>query len=495
MENQSVRRVVIAGGGTAGWIAAAALTRKLGAVLQVTLVESDAIGTIGVGESTIPPIRVFHQLLGIDEREFMRETQATFKLGISFENWLREGETYVHSFGKVGQQSWMADFLHYWLRGREAGCAGDFGDYCLELQAAKAGKFATGPKSPINYAYHLDASLYAAYMRRLAERHGLERVEGKIEHVGRDPHSGDITALTLDNGRVIEGDLFIDCTGFRGLLIEQTLQTGFEDWSHWLPCNSSVALQTRPVSPAVPYTRAMARSAGWQWRIPLQHRVGNGLVFSNRYMSDDEGVATLLANVEGEALIEPRVIKFATGRRLKAWNHNCIALGLSSGFIEPLESTSIHLFMIGVSRLMKLFPFDGIHPSTVDEFNLQTQLEVERIRDFIILHYHVNQRDEPMWRECREMAIPDTLRHRIELFRNSAQAYQMEGEIFRVDSWNQVLLGQGVTPAGYHPIARLMKDAELRQFLGGIRGEVARVVDSLPEHQDFIRSYCAAGDM
>jgi tryptophan halogenase len=485
--------VVIAGGGTAGWMAAAALARKLGQVLEVSLVESDAIGTIGVGESTIPPIRVFHQILGIDEQEFMRETQASFKLGISFEGWLREGEQYYHSFGKVGQQSWMADFVHYWLRGREAGVAGDFGDYCLELQAARAAKFATSPNSPINYAYHLDATRYAAFLRRLAERHGLRRIEGRIARVDQHPDSGDIASLTLDSGQVVEGDLFIDCTGFRALLIEQTLHTGFEDWSHWLPCNSSVAVQTRSVGPAVPYTRAMARSAGWQWRIPLQTRVGNGLVFSNDYLSDDEGVATLLGHVQGEVLTEPRVIKFTTGRRRQAWNRNCIALGLSSGFIEPLESTSIHLFMIGVSRLLKLFPFDGIHPSTVAEFNHQSRTEAERIRDFIILHYHVNQRQgEPFWQRCREMSVPETLVHRIDLFRESAQAFQAEGEVFRVDSWNQVLMGQGVMPASYHPIAQLMTEAELRQFLGGIRHRIAETVERLPAHQDFLQSYCRA---
>lgn len=491
MQSKKVKKVVIAGGGTAGWIAAVALSRQLGDMLDIVLVESDAIGTVGVGEATIPPMRVFHKLLGIDEQEFMRATSATFKLAISFESWKREGEDYIHSFGKTGKETWLGEFHHFWLRAKEAGFGGDFGDYCFELKAAKEGKFANSADSDINYAYHLDATRYAQFLRGLSEKAGARRIEGKIDQVIQNDSTGFIEALKLESGEVVEGDLFIDCTGFRGLLIEQTLKTGYEDWSHWLPCDSALAVQTEPTGPVMPYTRSIAHQSGWRWRIPLQHRMGNGLVYCSRYMSDDEARAALLDSVEGKTLTEPRLIKYRTGRRLKVWNKNCVALGLASGFVEPLESTSIHLIMIGVTRLMQLFPFDGVQESIVDRYNEVSKEELEKIRDFIVLHYHVTQRDDSeFWRFCRDMEIPASLQKRLNLFKEGAQAYQADTELFRVDSWTQVMLGQGLIPDHYHHVARKMKDDELSKFLDSFRKSIAKSVDKMPTHGEFIERYC-----
>jgi tryptophan halogenase len=488
---QKLKKVVIAGGGTAGWMVAAALSKQLGKVLNIVLVESDDIGTVGVGEATVPPIRVFHKLLGINEQEFMRATSATFKLGISFENWGNIDDNYIHSFGKTGKESYLADFQHFWLRGLKEGIKTNFGDYCYELQAAKAGKFAKSSKSTINYAYHLDATAYAKFLRSFSEKLNVKRVEGKIVDVMQDAQSDIIQSLTLDSGQVITGDLFIDCTGFRGLLIEQTLQTGYEDWSHWLPCDSAVAVQTKPVNKVLPYTRSIAHSAGWQWQIPLQHRVGNGLVFCSKYMSDEEAKQVLLESIEGETLTQPKVLKFRTGRRKKSWNKNCVAFGLASGFLEPLESTSIHMIITGVVRLLRLFPFGEDHQALTDEFNSQTCEEQERIRDFIILHYHVTHReDSPLWNYCKNMSVPETLSHRIDLFKQSAHTYKVEGELFVSDSWAQVMLGQGIHPQQYHHLVDMMGDEELTQFLNGYRASIKSAVDKLPNHQDFINQYC-----
>ncbi|RYY27111.1 MAG: tryptophan 7-halogenase [Sphingomonadales bacterium] len=490
MAEQRIKRVVIAGGGTAGWVVAAALGRHLGPLLDITLVESEEIGTVGVGESTIPTARTFHAFLGIDEREFMRETGSSFKLGISFEDWGQIGDRYIHSFGQIGKGTWMGDFQHFWLRARDQGYGGDLGDYCFELQAALAGKFATGENAQINYAYHLDAGRYSRFLRNFSEKLGVKRVEGRIAQVEQHPESGDIAALVLESGVRIEGELFIDCTGFRGLLIEQALKAGHEDWSHWLPTNSALPLQTAAVGPAVPYTRAMAHSAGWQWRIPLQHRVGNGLVWCSEFMSDDEAHATLHASIEGEVLVEPRPIRFKAGRRRKAWDKNCVAFGLSSGFVEPLESTSIHLFMIGVTRLIQLFPFGGCNDAVTNRYNDLAQSELERIRDFIVLHYKLTERDDSaFWKYCREMAIPDTLAARIELFREDAHAWQASDDLFRIDSWVQVMLGQRLNPRSYHQMGQLLGDKQLREALGDLKGNIARVVAGMPSHQQFIDHY------
>lgn len=492
MEGKPVRHVVIAGGGTAGWTVAAALAKQLGALIEITLVESDMIGTVGVGESTIPTVRRFHELLGIDEREFVCATQASFKLGISFEDWSRIGDRYFHAFGVTGQGTWMADFQHIWLQAREQGLAGDFGDYCFELRAAQAGKFLGGKDSRLNYAYHLDATAYGQYLRRLAEPLGVKRVEGKIADVRLAGENGFIEALVLESGEEIAGDLFIDCTGFRALLIEGALETGYDDWTRWLPTDSALAVQTDAVGPARPYTRAIAHQAGWRWQIPLQTRVGNGLVFCSRHLSDDAARALLAESVESEMLAEPRLIRFHAGSRRKAWNRNCLAVGLASGFVEPLESTSIHSIMIAVTRLMQMFPFEGVSEAVVRRFNEISKRELEGIRDFIILHYHLNQRDEPFWRECQTMEVPDSLAERIALFRESAQTYQAPDELFRTDSWVQVMLGQRLEPQAHHEFARLMRPEQLRGALANVARNIDDAVAALPQHQAFLDGYCGA---
>jgi tryptophan halogenase len=490
LDQTQVKRLVIAGGGTAGWIAAAALSQQLRGILDITLIESDEIGTVGVGESTIPPLRTFHQLLRIDEQQFMRATEATFKLGILFEGWRTPQHNYIHSFGRNGKPTWLAEFHHFWLRGLDVGIQSELGDYCLELQAAKAGKFATSAQLDVNYAYHLDASVYAKFLRKFAEAHGVKRVEGKIKQVKQHSETGFIEALVLESGQTIEGDFFVDCTGFRGLLIEQTLHAGFDDWSHWLACDSAVAVQTESTGSAVPYTRAIAHEAGWRWRIPLQHRVGNGLVFCSRYMSDDQATNQLLQEVEGRTLIQPRVIRFRAGSRRKAWSKNVVALGLASGFLEPLESTSIHLIVTGVTRLMQLFPFSGVRQSFVDQYNAETRDELEKIRDFIVLHYYATERDSPFWQECRNAQIPDTLRQRIDMFRAAAHAYQLPGELFRVDSWTQVMVGQGIQPEHYHHVTKALSDRELKKVLDEMRTSIMQTVAKMPPHEDFINRYC-----
>jgi tryptophan halogenase len=493
MNGKSVKRVVIAGGGTAGWVAAAALIKQLGPLIDITLVESDEIGTVGVGESTIPTTRAFHGLLGIYEQAFIRATTSTFKLGIEFENWGRIGDRYFHAFGSVGKSVWMADFQHFWLEAKRQGFGGDYGDYSLEQQAALAGKFATSEGSTLGYAYHLDATAYAKFLRGLAEPAGVKRVEGKIAQVEQNAETGFVEALVLESGARIEGDLFIDCTGFRALLIERTLKTGFNDWSEWLATNAAVVVQTESTGPALPYTRAIAHEAGWRWRIPLQHRVGNGLVYCSDYMSDDEARAKLLADSEGEPLFEPRLLRFKAGGRKQVWNKNVVAMGLSSGFIEPLESTSIHLIKIAVTRLIQSFPFDGITDSMVERFNAQSSRELEHVRDFIILHYKATERDDsPFWRRCRDMAIPDSLAQRIALFRENAMAYQGSDELFRIDSWIMVMLGQGIEPQAYHHIAEMMEPEKLKQALTDLKGGIAAELAKLPPHQQFVESYAGS---
>jgi tryptophan halogenase len=486
-------RVVIAGGGTAGWVAAAALIRHFGPLLDVTLVESDAIGTVGVGESTIPTARTFHALLGIHEHVFMRETNATFKLGIAFENWNRDGDRYFHPFGTIGRSLPLAEFQHFWLEARDRGFGGAYIDYSLEGQAAAAGKFAAGDPAPLAYAYHLDATAYAKFLRSLAEPAGVRRVEGKISTVERDGESGDIAALVLESGTRIEGDLFIDCTGFRALLIEETLETGFDDWGEWLPTDSAFAVQTENVGPPVPYTRAIAHGEGWRWRIPLQHRTGNGIVFSSAHLSADEARERLLGALEGKPLFDPRLIRYKTGARRKMWNRNCVSLGLASGFIEPLESTSIHLVMIAVTRLLQDFPFRRDTQALAERFNAQSRAEWEHVRDFIILHYKLNQRDDTaFWREHAARAIPESLAERIALFSEAAIAYQGSDDLFRIDSWNAVMMGQGVMPRDHHRMPAMMPSADLERALGDLRAGIAAKLAGLPSHADFLASHCAA---
>ncbi|AGH45499.1 tryptophan halogenase [Paraglaciecola psychrophila 170] len=488
---KKINKVVIAGGGTAGWMAAAAFAKLIGKNLEIVLVESDDIPTVGVGEATIPTLHIFHQLLGISEQEFMAATNATFKLGISFENWRDVKKDYLHSFGFLGQGCWAAGFQHFWLKGRERGIASDIGDYVPEHLGAREGKFAVLAGQDLNHAYHLDAGLYAKFLRKIAEKNHAKRVEGKIDKVNLNDKSGFIDSLTLASGQVVEGDLFIDCTGFKGLLIEEALHTGYDDWSHVLPCDSAIAVQTKTVGRPVPYTRAIAHDAGWQWRIPLQNRTGNGFVFCSKYMSDDEAKKTLLANIEGERLNEPRVIKFKTGQRRKHWVKNCVAMGLSSGFIEPLESTGIHLFQRAIVRLLLMFPSQGIKQSDIDEYNVQTKEEAEHIRDFIILHYNLTERkDTPFWRHCSSMEVPESLKHRMTLFKDSGQVFKKADELFGETSWIQVMMGQGLMPEQYHPIVDMMGDDELRDFLNNIKSGVKRKVQNWPDSNDFIKHYC-----
>lgn len=500
----SIKNIVIVGGGTAGWMTAAALSRLLRGRYAIRLVESDDIGTVGVGESTIPMLKLFNQALGIDEDEFVRATKATFKLGIEFVDWGRLGERYMHGFGKFGQDLWTLDFFQYWLKAHQAGQAPDLEHYSINRMAARANKFmrppqpsaqtANSPLADIAYAFHLDAGLYARYLRTFAEKHGVVRTEGKVVDVRQRALDGFIESIVLENGEVIEGDLFIDCSGFRGLLIEQTLKTGFEDWSGWLPCDRAWAVPCALAGELAPYTRATARPSGWQWRIGLQHRTGNGHVFASRFMSEDEAASILLANLDGEALAEPKLLRFTAGKRNKTWHKNVVAIGLSSGFIEPLESTSIHLVQSTISRLISFFPDGGFAQADIDEFNRQTDFEVERIRDFVILHYHATTRDDtPFWRHVRTMEVPETLQRKIDLFRSNGRVVRENNELFTEIGWQQVLHGQGVRPARHHPLADLLGADELRGFLGNIENVVGQCVGVMPAHREFVAAIVKAG--
>lgn len=474
-------------------MAAAAFSKLLGKSIKVTLVESEEIGTVGVGEATVPPLILFNRYLGINEQEFLSYVKGTIKLGISFENWKNIGESYIHPFGNTGKDTWAASFQHFWCRGLELGVNYPLGDYSLEYQAALQNKFAHMPNSPMTYAYHLDAGRYAKFLRELAEKAGAVRVEGKVDEVLLDK-SEYISAIKLASGEIISGDFFIDCTGFRALLIEQALHTGFEDWSHWLPCDSALAVQTESVREPVPYTRSIAHAAGWRWQIPLQHRVGNGLVYCSNYMSDDEAKKTLREQIEGCTTSEPKLIRFKTGQRLKHWNKNCVALGLASGFIEPLESTSIHLIQRAITRLVQMFPLDGIRNCDIDEYNAQMKTEVESIRDFIIMHYHLTERDDSdFWRYCRNMPIPETLAHRIRLFKETGKLFvESPYKLFAEPSWLHVMVGQGVIPERYHAVANEMSEQELKKLLEDTRYAVVKTVQKLPSHQDYLEYFCKA---
>jgi tryptophan halogenase len=469
-------------------MAAAALSKTFGSKLQLELIESETIGTVGVGEATIPAIRNFHELLELKEPEFMAAVQGTYKLGIEFENWGRLGDRYFHPFGPPGADSWAAQFHHYWVKAAQRGTAREFGEYSVEASLARASRFGfNGDRKP-NYAYHFDAGRYATMLRAYSEARGVRRSEGLVTGVTRHPETGFIETVTLESGRTVEADFFIDCTGFRGLLIEQELESGWEDWSRWLKSDSAVAVQTESVSPPVPYTRCTARSAGWQWKIPLQHRVGNGLVYCSDYIEADAARQQLLANLEGEPLAEPRLLRFRTGRRKRQWVGNCLALGLSSGFLEPLESTSIHLIQNSIIRFIKLFPAGEICPVEIEQFNREVRLEMEQIRDFIILHYHVNQRsDAPYWVENREMEIPESLQHKIELFEAGGKVFRELGELFAEQSWVAVMLGQGIRPRTYHPIVDQASDGELVAFLDRVRQSIASIVGRQPAHEAFLQ--------
>jgi tryptophan 7-halogenase len=490
-------RIVIAGGGTAGWMTAATFARFLEVGFEIDLIESEEIGTVGVGEATIPQIRLFNDALGLDEDAFLRATQGTYKLGIEFVDWGAPGQRYMHAFGDIGRDVGLLPFHHYWLRARKLGLAGDLAAYSLNNQAALAERMQRGaartarvlPDMP--YAFHFDAGLYARHLRRYSETRGINRIEGKIVRVTQGD-TGDVSGLVLEDGTIVSADLYIDCTGFRGLLIEQTLHTGYDDWTHWLPADRALAVPSARSAAFTPYTRSTAKAAGWQWRIPLQHRTGNGIVYSSAHLSDDEATATLLAGLDGEALADPRPIHFRTGKRRKLWNRNVVAIGLAGGFLEPLESTSIHLIQSAIARLMKLLPGRTIAEADRVEFNRQSDFEYERIRDFIILHYAANARSEPFWRMCRDMELPETLTAKIDLWRGNGHITREHEELFTEVGWLQVFAGQGVLPTGHHPLADAIPASDLAEFMDTIAKLNAREVAQMPSHADFIARHCAA---
>jgi len=500
--NKRISNITIVGGGSAGWMAATALATYLGKGATIRLVESEEIGIVGVGEASVPHIRLFNgQWLGIDEAEFVKRTQGTIKLGIQFNDWGRIGDSYIHGFGAIGRSLGPLPFHQFWLKLFLSGRAAPIGDYSPQTVMAPRGKFAprdhnAAPNSPladIAYAYHFDATLYARYLRELAESRGVQRIEGKVVGVKQRAHDGFVESLTLDSGTVVDGELFIDCSGFRALLIEQTLKTGYLDWTHYLPCDRALAVPSEAVDPITPYTRASARAAGWQWRIPLQHRVGNGYVYSSQHISDDEAAASLLANLDGKALAEPRQLQFTTGMRKKFWNKNVVALGLASGFLEPLESTSIYLAQSGITRLLSLFPKSDFNPLLAERYNRESVTEYERIRDFLVLHYHATERtDTPFWNHCRTMEIPDSLREAIELFRYDGRYFRNGEDFFALPSWVQVMLGQRITPQGYHPIVDDMPEDKLLDYVEGMRTTFLHAVSAMPTHQQWIDRYWKA---
>ena len=500
MSMHAIRRVVVVGGGTAGWMSASALASVLGSRVQIDLVESDEIGIVGVGEATIPPIRQFNAALKLDEDEFIRRCQGSFKLGIEFVNWGAVGERYVHGFGTIGHEYYGTPFHHFWLKRRQEGRPSDLGRCSINTTAPLQAKFMRprvemkgSPLADISYAFHFDAQLYARFLREYGEGLGVRRTEGKIVEVRRREGDGYITGVALESGQVIEGDFFIDCSGIRALLIGQALEVGYQDWRHWLPCDRAIAVPCASADPLLPITRSTAHSAGWQWRIPLQHRTGNGHVFSSRFMSEDEATAILLGNLDGEPLAEPRTIRYITGRRDRFWDRNCVAVGLASGFLEPLESTSIHLIQTAITRIIRYFPNRGFDPADVAEYNQQTTFEYERIRDFLISHYHVTRRsDSPFWNYCRTMEIPATLQHKLDLFAANGRFERDGAELFAEQSWIQVLIGQGLQPRGYHPIADTRSTDDIDEFLGNVEGVIEKCVKVMPSQAEYIAAHCAA---
>ncbi|MDQ3205522.1 MAG: tryptophan 7-halogenase [Pseudomonadota bacterium] len=499
MTGSRIKDIVIVGGGSAGWMAAAALSKVLSREYSIKLIESEEIGTVGVGEATIPMIKLFNTALDLDENDFVRRTKGSFKLGIEFVDWGRLGESYIHGFGKIGQDLGVVPFYQYWLKMHQAGKAAPLDEYSINTLAARNGRFMRAvtdrPGSPladIAYAYHFDAGLYARFLREYAEGRGVQRLEGKVVDSQLRAGDGFVEAVVMEGGRRVEGQLFIDCSGFRGLLIEQALKTGYEDWTHWLPCDRAVAVPCAAAGPITPYTRSTAREAGWQWRIPLQHRVGNGYVFSSAHISEDEATARLLGRLEGEALADPRPLRFVTGKRRRSWNRNVVAIGLSSGFMEPLESTSIHLIQSSIARLTAFFPHAGFEQTDIDEFNAHADFEVDRIRDFLILHYHATRRDDtPFWNYVRTMDVPESLQRRMALFASNGRVFRDANEMFAEPSWVQVMHGQGIHPRGYHALVDVHDELKIAQHLEGVRGVIANCVRAMPTHDAFIQRHCA----
>lgn len=498
VQQAAISSLVIAGGGTAGWMTAAALSRFL-PHHSITLVESDEIGTVGVGEATIPQLATFNALLGIDEHTFLRETCGTFKLGIEFVDWGRLGTKYLHPFGSYGFDLQGVEFHQYWLRERAMGHGHSLDAYSLNTAAAYAGKFAKpdgkagSVLGQMGYAYHLDATLYGQYLRRYAEHRGVARIEGRIEHVHQDGQSGFVTALSLADGRTIAGDLFIDCTGFAGLLIDGAMGSDFVDWSHWLPMNRAVAVPATMSGAPLPYTISTAQDAGWRWRIPLQHRSGNGHVYCDAFTDQDSATHSLLAALDGAPLAEPKHLRFRTGIRPRLWEKNVVAIGLAGGFLEPLESTSIHMIQTGIAKLLALFPGQGFDPVEIDEYNRLLTTNFTHIRDFLIAHYCLTHRDDtPFWRAMRDMALPDSLTHKLDLLRGRGRFFRYDDELFSITSWLAVLEGQHHGPRGYSPVAGHLSDDNLLQSLSNMRNVIAKTADAMPTHQAWIDRYCRA---
>lgn len=496
--DRAIRSILIVGGGTAGWMTAAALIRALPQRCAITLVESDDIGTVGVGEATIPPIRLFNQMLGLDERAFVAETFGSFKLGIEFVDWGRVGHSYFHPFGPYGRAFDTVDVHQHWLRARAGGDPAPLDDHAMAWQLAKAGRFATPSADPRNvlstfdYAFHFDAGAYARLLRRYAEERGVLRVEGRIGEVRLAAATGFVEGVVLEDGRRLDADLFVDCSGFRGLLIEGALKTGYQDWTHWLPCDRAMAVPSANVGPLLPFTRSTAREAGWQWRIPLQHRTGNGYVFCSQFLSEQDAADRLLQRLEGKALADPRPLRFTTGRRNAFWNRNVVAIGLASGFMEPLESTSIHLIQAGIAKLVALFPDRSFDPLVIEEYNRLAVNEYERIRDFLILHYKLTERaDSELWRYCAAMPIPDTLATKIEHFRRYGRLVARDADLFGPPSWLAVHIGQFNDPQATDPVADY-RDVDGRAWLARLRAAMASAAAAAPTHEAFIAAHCAA---
>jgi tryptophan halogenase len=495
-----LRSIVIVGGGSAGWMTAAALSDAVGKTSAITLIESEAIGTVGVGEATIPPIRQFNARIGIDEASFVRETAGSYKLGIQFVDWARKGHSYFHPFGQYGAEFDKVPFYHHWMREHLAGnIAGPIDEFSMCWAMAKAGRFAHPEadrrkiQSTFDYAYHFDAGLYAAFLRRLSEARGVKRIEGRVVDAAQRGEDGFIESVTLDNGEVVGGELFIDCSGFRGLLIEETLGAGYENWQRWLPCDRAIAVPCAKQREIAPYTRSTAREAGWQWRIPLQHRTGNGYVHCSEFISEDEATGALLGALDGEPQADPRTLRFVTGRRRKFWDRNCVAIGLSAGFMEPLESTSLHLIQYGILRLIALLPDSEMSPLLANEYNRQTTAEYERIRDFLILHYKATERDDSeLWRYCSAMEIPETLQYKIDHFRNYGLLVSDERELFANPSWIAVYLGQGIVPRRAPAITAMRDGVPVMERMGMVASAMREAVAQMPAHADFLARHCAS---
>jgi tryptophan halogenase len=497
---EPVRSVLVVGGGTAGWMTTSVLSRVFPRErLKVTLVESEEIGIVGVGEATVPLLQQLHGVLGVDEREFLRATNGTYKLGIEFSDWARLGDTFFHGFGDYGAAIQSVQPHNYWLKLHQLGDPAPLDDYSLPYAIARRGRFAIPPRgedSPASFfrhAFHFDASLYGRFLRSYAEAQGVTRVEGKIVDVGLRSEDGFIDHLTLADGRRLSADLYVDCSGFRGLLIAEALKTGYVDWRHWLPCDSALAVPSEVTAEPTPYTRSTAQKAGWQWRIPLQHRVGNGHVYSSAFISDDEARALLLENLDGAPLAEPRQLRFTAGRRKQAWNRNCVAIGLAAGFLEPLESTSIQLIQTAAARLIDYFPDKSFDPVMIAEYNRVTASEVERIRDFLILHYCLTQRkDSDFWRHCASMELPDSLQHIVDLFRASGKVPRHPEESYQEPSWVAIFVGNRFLPERYDALVDSVPVDQLRQAMAQRRSELARIAESMPTHQSFIERFARA---